>query len=232
MTSTHPSARISSTAVIAPSASVGQGTVIEDFVTIGENVTVGDNCYVMSGARIGIRPFAKSVGDQAGESEITLHPIHIGNDCLIGANAVIQYGVKRPTEIQDGCWVNNLCNIGHDVVLGAGSMIGLSTSISGHSVLGKKVTVGPGCTLTNRSEVGDRATIGIGSLVLHPVPEGMTVMGRPAVKREEHLESEKRLRELTGMERDSRKVTAPRTFFGSHPVGRLIRRMAKAVLRR
>ena len=86
-------------------------------------------------------------------------------------------------------------------------MLGLASTVSGHSNIGDRVRIGPGSTLTNRSEVGADAVIGIGSLVLHPVVAGATVLGRPAELRTDYLKNSGRLLELLGNGRSHRQIT-------------------------
>jgi len=223
---------ISPLSEVSRAARIGSGTVIEAFVVIGPDVEIGSNCLIRSGAKIGVRPFARMAGAEADRIEVALHPVRIGDDCQIGNNVVIQYGLERPTEIHDGCWINNLCNIGHDIILGAGTAVGLSSSISGYSTIGKKVQIGPGCTLINRTTVGDKSVIGIGSLVLQPVPAGVTYMGRPAVERDEYMTFNRRLRELTDTSREGRPVATHRGLLGRTRLGRGLKAFAKTILYR
>ena len=85
-------------------------------------------------------------------------------------------------------------------------MLGLSSTVPGHSNVGDRGRIGPGSTSTNRSEVGADAIIGIGSLVLHPIAAGTTVPGIPAELRLS-LDNARRFRELSKDKRSHRKIT-------------------------
>lgn len=191
----HPSA------IIDLTAQIGAGTMIGANVVIGPDTIIGVECDIQAQAVIGANPFTKAGQDRP------LQAIVIGDRCRIGVGAVIQNGIVRQTTIGVGCWINNLCNIGHDVQLGDRVVMGLSSSISGHSTIGAEVRIGPGCTLNNRSDVGARAVVGIGSLVLHPVAAGTTVMGRPAEERSAHLAQARALRVAAGQDQTSRQIT-------------------------
>jgi UDP-3-O-[3-hydroxymyristoyl] glucosamine N-acyltransferase len=212
-TAIHPSAQVHSEAVIGPR------TTIDACVVIGPNVTIGEDCTICSGAVIGAPPFANAKG--------SLFDIEIGSGTLIGCNTTIQYGVSRSTKIGQKCWVNHGCCLGHDIQIGNDVQLGLSTTISGHSEVGDGVKIGPGCTLTNRSQVGDRATIGIGSLVLHPVRPGTTVLGRPAEPRDQYLKATHSLRELLDIERPSSRITG-----GGNRIFRMIPPRVRKQIRR
>ena len=45
-------------------------------------------------------------------------------------------------------------------------------------------------------KIGKRCFVGIGSLVMHDIPDGQTVVGRPAMELEEFKRQRKRLKEL------------------------------------
>ncbi len=190
---------IHDSAQIHPNALIGPRTRIEANVVIGESVIIGADCTICSGAVIGALP------DQNPEQEY--FGIEIGKSTFVGCNSTIQYGIVRVTKIGEKCWINHGCGVGHDVMMGDEVRLGLSSTISGHSLVGNGVIIGPGCTLTNRSEIGDSAIVGIGSLVLHPVKRGSTVMGRPAEPRDQYLKSTRRLREMLETQRPNSRIT-------------------------
>ena len=57
----------------------------------------------------------------------------IGDSCEVGANSTIDRGANRDTIIADGCWIDNLVQIGHNVELGQGCIIVAQVGISGSS---------------------------------------------------------------------------------------------------
>jgi len=172
--------------VIEEGCNIGDNAIIEDFVVLKSNTVIGNNCCVRSGAKIGVPAFdpvfdftlqngRKKRGRQKG---ITI--IQKGAD--IGCNTVIQRGVERDTVIGGDTFVNNLCNIGHDVCIGEGCIVGLGTGISGHAEIGDNCTIAPGVTILNRVKIGENVFVGIGSLVLHDIQSHSRVVGRPAVE--------------------------------------------------
>ncbi len=195
-----PSADIDPSAVVHPSAKIGPGTFIGAKAVIGANVQIGAGCKIQAGSIIGAAPFVTPPPE-------TLFPVIIEDGAEIGSLCSVQFGAKGPTRIGAGSRINHHCAIGHDVDMGAGVQVGLMTTISGHSEIGERARIGPGCNLTNRSVIGHDAIVGIGSLVLHPVDGGTTVMGRPAELRDRQVAASRRLRELLDMERPSRRVT-------------------------
>mgnify|MGYP001952773437 CR=1 FL=1 len=114
----------------------------------------------------------------------------------LGANTCVDAGTIRPTQVGNGTKIDNLCMVGHNVVIGDhcffASMVGIagSTRIGNHVVLGGQVGVSDNIT------IGDNVVAGGGTGIISKVPAGRVVMGYPAVKMETHLEMYKALRRL------------------------------------
>jgi len=123
------------------------GKPIDDSVTVfppfyadfGKNITVGKRVFINSGCKF---------QDQGG--------ITIGDDCLIGHNAL-------------------LATLNHDLSPSRRADMHPSPIIIGRNVwIGANVTVLPGVT------IGDNAVIGASSLVTKDVPENTIAVGSPA----------------------------------------------------
>ena len=120
----------------------------------------------------------------------------IADNVTVEALTTIQKGVLKDTVIGKGTKIGPKCNIGHGAHIGEHCLITGMNFIGGSAVLGNRVYVAPHSTIKNGVWVGDDAFIGIGSLVLHDVPEGATVVGRPAVRLEQFRSERERLRWL------------------------------------
>lgn len=76
---------------------IGRGFIIDHFggIIISGYAQFGDNCRIRNGVVVGLRrveeKFAPVIGDNVdiGAGAKLLGPIHIGNNVLIGANAVV-----------------------------------------------------------------------------------------------------------------------------------------------
>ena len=189
----HPTVLISPSAVVDQTVKIGAYSIIQGTAIISSNVTIGAHCI------IGAMPF-NDVTDK--EFGVTLE-----EGVWVGDKVHIQNGVRRQTVIARKSLINHGCLIGHDVHIGPSCVIGLASTISGHSNLGEGVKIGPGSTLNNRSEIGENARIGIGSLVLHPVPAHKIFIGRPASDITEQKKMSAMLRVLSGSKRKSMPVT-------------------------
>ena len=72
------------------------------------------------------------------------------------------------------------CTLGHEAVVGQGSVVNPGANISGGVVLGAGVLVGTGAQILQYCRIGDGATVGAGAVVLEDVAAGATVVGIPA----------------------------------------------------
>ena len=208
----HPTAIIAPLAKIAPSASVGPYAVIGDDAHIGDNPPVGAHSVIgaacWKGAECSIHPRvtlyanvrlgnrveihagavlgADGFGYAYGEGRHWKFPqtgiIEIADDVEIGANATIDRGSLDDTRISEGVKLDNLVHVGHNVQIGAHTVVAAQTGISGSSVLGHHVVVGgqvgiaDHCTLEDNSIAGAQAGIPTGKTIR----SGQVVWGTPA----------------------------------------------------
>jgi serine O-acetyltransferase len=99
---------------------------------------------------------------------IEIHP-----GATIGRRFFIDHGM--------GVVIGETTEIGDDVLLYQGVTLGGTGNEKGkrHPTLGNKVVVGTGAKVLGNIRIGDEVKIGAGSVVVHPVPDGCTVVGIP-----------------------------------------------------
>jgi UDP-3-O-[3-hydroxymyristoyl] glucosamine N-acyltransferase len=186
--------------VIEEGCEIGNNVTIEDFVVLKSGTIVGDECCIHAGAKIGTPTFTLS-REKGKRQRIPSKGVTIlekGVD--IGYNTVIQRGIERDTIIGENTFVNNLCNIGHDVQIGKECIIGLGVRMSGYTEIGTKGHIAPGVTILNRVKIGRNAFVGIGSLVLHDIADHTKVVGRPAIELNRYKYEKKALKSILGMD--------------------------------
>src|SRR6266403_1689097 len=119
---------------------IAAGVVIGDDCIIGANVTlshclIGSRVVLHPGARIGQAGFGFAP-DPAGPIKVPqLGRVVIGDDVDIGANTTIDRGSGRDTVIGSGSMIDNLVQIGHNVVLGRCCILAGQVGISGSTTL-------------------------------------------------------------------------------------------------
>lgn len=195
----HDSVTLGAYTVVHPRSSIGAGSSIGSGCTIHEGVVIGNNCIIHSnvtlydgvvladgvilhsGSVIGADGFG-FVRTSAGPRKIhQLGSVHIESDVEIGANSAVDRATLGVTRIGARTKIDNLCQIGHNVVIGSDCLIAGQSAIGGSSTLGDRVTLGGGAAITDHVTVGADAVIGGRSGVTKDVPAGETWFGTPAM---------------------------------------------------
>ena len=199
----HPSARLEQGvivdpgAVIGPYAEVGSGTVIGAQAVIGPHVRVGrdssigpnvsvlnafigNRVIVHAGVRIGQDGFGFAMGPQGHLKVPQVGRVIIQDDVEIGANTTIDRGGSRDTVIGEGTKIDNLVQIGHNVVIGRHCIIVSQTGISGSTTLEDFVVLGGQVGVVGHVRVGMGAQVAGSSNINKDVPAGARWGGTPA----------------------------------------------------
>jgi len=212
----HPSAIVADGALVDPSAEVGPLSVIEaraeigprcrigPGAVIGSGVIVGQDCrigahvslshallgarvYVYPGARIGQEGFGFASTKDGFLSIPQLGRVILGDDVEVGANTTIDRGSSQDTVIGAGSRLDNLVQIGHNVVLGRCCVIVAQVGISGSTVLEDFVRVGGQAGLAGHLRIGHGAEIGAQAGLMSDVDPGAKVLGSPAQPKQDFL---------------------------------------------
>ena len=179
-------ARVGARCRIGANAVVGSGVIIGDDSAIGANATVshavlGRKVAIYPGAQIGQDGFGFAMSSEGHLKVPQLGRVIIGDGVEIGANSTIDRGAGPDTVIGDGCMIDNLVQIGHNVQLGRGCVIVAQGGVSGSTRLGDFVAVGGQAGITGHLKIGSGARVAGQSGVMRDVGPGETVGGSPAV---------------------------------------------------
>lgn len=184
-------------AVIGPEASIGKGSTIAAGTIIGYRVHVGRDCYIgpnatlthtlignrviiHAGAAIGQDGFGFAMGRAGHQKVPQIGRVIVQDDVEIGANTTIDRGALRDTVIGEGTKIDNLVQIGHNVVIGRHCIIVAQTGISGSAELGDFVALGGQVGVVGHVKIGAGAQIAGSSNVRGNVPPGARWGGTPA----------------------------------------------------
>jgi UDP-3-O-[3-hydroxymyristoyl] glucosamine N-acyltransferase len=172
--------RIGANSVIADGVVIGEGARISTNVTISHSL-IGRRVTILPGARIGQDGFGFAP-DPSGHVRVPqLGRVVIGDDVEIGANTTIDRGAGPDTVIGDGTMIDNLVQIGHNVVVGRRCVLVAQVGISGSTKLDDFVMIGGQGGLAGHLKIGKGARIAAHSGVMRDVPAGTTVCGFPAM---------------------------------------------------
>ncbi len=184
-------------AVIGPGAEIGAGTIIGPQAVIGPNVRIGRECsigahvsltHALIGDRVVIHPGARLGQDGFGfvptrQGYLKIPQIGrviVQDDVEIGANATIDRGASRDTIIGEGTKIDNLVQIGHNVVIGRFCAIVAQSGIAGSCEIGDFVALGGQSAVAGHLTIGEGAAVAAKSGVMRDVPAGQRVGGAPA----------------------------------------------------
>ncbi len=171
---------------ILAGAVIGANVQIGRHCTIGPNCIIthtfmGDNVIVHPGASIGQDGFGFAMGPGGHVKVPQIGRVIIQDKVEIGANTTVDRGANRDTVIGEGSKIDNLVQIGHNVVLGRHCIIVGLVGISGSATLGDFVIVAGQAGIVGHVTVGSGAQIGGGSGVHTDINPGEKVMGYPSI---------------------------------------------------
>ena len=199
----HPEARLEENvtvdpgAVVGPRCQIGSGTHIAANAVIGADVCIGRDCsigpnasilyaligdrvLIHGGVRIGQDGFGFAMGASGHLKVPQIGRVIIQNDVEVGANTTIDRGANRDTVVGEGAKIDNLVQIGHNVVVGRHCIIVSQVGISGSTELGDFVALGGQAGVTGHLRIGMGAQIAAQAGVATDVPAGQKWGGSPA----------------------------------------------------
>lgn len=208
---------------------IGPNAVIEDGAELGDGVEIGAGCFVGRNVRVGhgSKLFANSTvhAECSLGSGVILHSgvvigadgfgyefsqgrhrkvrqagvVQIDNDVEIGAGSMVDRARFGRTWIGEGTKIDNLVQIGHNVVVGKHCIIVACTAIAGSVVIGDYVVIAAQVGIAGHVHIGSQSKLGARCGVTRDLPAGGTYFGFPAIpaaKEKRRLASVNRLPQL------------------------------------
>ncbi|PIA56202.1 hypothetical protein AQUCO_00700510v1 [Aquilegia coerulea] len=184
---------VHSKSVLGPNVHIGSGAIVGPAVTIGQltkigynaalsNCSIGDSCIIHNGACIGQDGFGFFVDDQG--NMLKKHQMlyaRIGNYVEIGANTCIDRGSWRDTVIGEYTKIDNLVQVGHNVVIGRCCMLCGQVGIAGSVMMGDYVTLGGRVAIRDHVSIASKVRLAANSCVTKDITEPGDYGGFPAV---------------------------------------------------
>lgn len=178
--------------------SIGQGTKIHAHVSIGPEVIIGEGCILypgvvirercvlhnrvilQPGAVIGSCGFGYITDSKGRHNKIEqLGNVILEDDVEVGANTTIDRARFKNTYISKGSKIDNLVQIGHNVVLGEHNIVVAQTGISGSAKTGKYVVFGGQAGVMGHVEIADHTQIATRGGVSKSIKTGGQYGGSP-----------------------------------------------------
>jgi UDP-3-O-[3-hydroxymyristoyl] glucosamine N-acyltransferase len=165
----HPTARIGPLCVVEAGARVGAHSWLKSRVTVGEHCQVGERCILHSGVVIGADGFGFAPHADGWVKIEQLGAVRIGNDVEIGANSCVDRGALDDTVIEDGVKLDNLVQIGHNVVVGAHTAMAGCVGVAGSARIGARCTIGGGAVVLGHLTLADGVHVSAASVVMRSI---------------------------------------------------------------
>ncbi len=147
-------------AFIGDNVSIGDNTTIYPNVTVYRDCIIGNECIIHAGTVIGSDGFGFANTKDGKYIKIYQNGnVEIGNDVEIGANCTIDRAVFKSTLIKDGARLDNLVHIGHNCIIGNGSILVSQVGLSGSTKLNEYVVMGGQSGTAGHLEVAPFTTI-------------------------------------------------------------------------
>jgi len=174
---------IGATTVIGHAAIVGSHCHLHDRVTLAREVRLGDRCVLHSGAVIGADGYGLAYHQQQWHQIPQLGSVVIDDDVMIGANTTIDRGALDNTVIEQGCKIDNLIQIAHNVRIGAHTVIAACAAIAGSTNIGRHCKISGGVGILGHLTIVDHVTITAMSMVIKDIKTpGVYSSGTPLLE--------------------------------------------------
>ncbi len=157
--------------IVGRNVQIGPDADIAAGVLIGDRIRIGARVLILPGAVIGSRGFGNVHDGSRWHAIPQLGTVVIGDDVEIGANTTIDRGALGDTEIGDNVRIDNLCQIAHNVKIGARTALASQVGIAGSTVIGSDCLLGGQVGVNGHIRIADRVIINGGSNVLQSVEQ-------------------------------------------------------------
>lgn len=190
---------------IAPTAEIGEGTVIQPNSFVGNHVKIGKNCLIHSnvsiydhtvigdnviihaGTILGADAFYYKKRPEGYDQLVSGGRVVIEDNVGIGALCTIDKGVTGDTTIGAGTKLDNQVHVGHDTIIGKKCLIASQTGIAGCVIIEDEVTMWGQVGTTSGITIGSKAVVMGQTGVTKSVEGGKSYFGTPIEESREKL---------------------------------------------
>jgi len=173
-------ARLHALVHVGAGAELGEDAVVYPHVSLRDGVRVGRRVIIHAGAVLGADGFGFAFDGTAHRKIPQVGGVLIEDDVEIGANTTIDRAAFGDTIVRRGTKIDNLVQIGHNVVVGDHSLLVAQAGVSGSSRLGRGVVLAGQAGVADHLTLGDGVVVGAQGGVAGNIAAGERVLGSPA----------------------------------------------------
>ncbi len=195
---------------------IGDNTILYSGVRIYDNCHIGADCTLHANAVIGADGFGFAPQDDNHYKKVA----QIGNVVIedrveIGAGTTIDRATLGSTRIKRGVKLDNLIQIGHNVVIGENTVMAAQCGVAGSSKIGRNCMIGGQAGISGHLTIGDEVKMAAQAGVPSHVKDGQVIMGSPAMEASQYRKSfiyfrnfEKLVKRIDELEKELKKLQA------------------------
>lgn len=175
---------------------VGADCVLSPRVVVGSRCIIGNRVILHSGVVLGTDGFGYEFREGRYVKVPQVGIVQLDDDVEVGSNTCIDRARFGRTWVKEGAKIDNLVQIGHNVVIGKHSIVCGLVGIAGSTTLGNYVTLAGQVGVAGHLEIGDQTIVSAGSGVTKSFASNKMVMGYPAAEAKAFREQVANLRGL------------------------------------
>jgi UDP-3-O-[3-hydroxymyristoyl] glucosamine N-acyltransferase len=200
---------IAAGSIVGPEVRIGRKAFVGPRAVV-THALVGDRVIIHAGACIGQDGFGFIPGEHRHTKIVQIGRVIIQDDVEVGANTTIDRGSNRDTVIGEGTKIDNLVQIGHNVVIGRNCLIAGHVGISGSVTIGDSAMLGGKVGVKDNVIIGKGVVLAASSAVATDVPDSARWGGIPARPLKEWLREVSMLRRMIQQRQDRHERRASR----------------------
>lgn len=170
-------------ATVGDGAKVGKECILYANTTVYHDCVIGDRCILHAGSVVGADGFGFAPSADGYEKIPQIGIAVLEDDVELGANACVDRATMGATIIRHGAKIDNLVQVGHNVELGANTVLCAQVGIAGSTKIGEWCTFTGQVGVAGHISIADRTTLGAQSGVPGNIRKpGQTLIGYPAIE--------------------------------------------------
>ncbi len=193
---------------IGAGARIGAGTIIFPGARVLHQCEVGNHCVIHSNVVIGSDGFGFAPNEQGVYQKVPqVGKVVLEDRVDVGANTTIDRATMGVTRIGEGVKIDNLVQIGHNVEVGAHTVIAAQTGVAGSTKIGRYCRIGGQVGFVGHVSIADGTQIQAQSGIAGPIEEpNQAWFGSPAIPYRDYIRSYAVFKKLPDMYRQMHKL--------------------------
>jgi UDP-3-O-[3-hydroxymyristoyl] glucosamine N-acyltransferase len=188
-------ARVGARSILYPGVYIGADTVVGEDCLLYPNVTIREACVlgnrviIHAGAVIGADGFGYVHAEGQHRKIPQIGIVILEDDVEIGANTAIDRATTGKTVVGAGTKIDNLVQVGHNVVIGRQAIVVSQVGLGGSSRIGDGVMIGGQSGIADHAYIAAGTMLAAGSGVMPGALEKGVYAGAPVVPHRDWLRS-------------------------------------------